>query len=207
MALVTCLWVPLQIYDQTRERGWLKSDREVLAKEEVLNALGTGRHAASLVSLTAALTDTMEMISLAKICDTYPEANTLSHTRLCRREHTHRNTHILVPRRWHILHGDRALHIALCTHIQACTVATLLHLAKCLSSSQSSSPLQPSGVTCLDNADSLPGCSHKHTFMQELAEPLTVQAPLHSYPPVPFRYSSGVLGHNKVSGHKNHEHK
>lgn len=116
MALVTCLWVPLQIYDQTRERDWLKSDREVLAKEEVLNALGTGRHAASLVSLTAALTDTMEMISLAKICDTYPEANTLSHTRFCRREHTHRNTHILVPRRWHILHGDRALHIAPCTH-------------------------------------------------------------------------------------------
>lgn len=57
----------------------MKSDREVLAKEEVLNALGTGRHAASLVSLTAALTDTAEMISLAKICDTFPQANTLSH--------------------------------------------------------------------------------------------------------------------------------
>lgn len=62
------------------KRAELKSDREVLAKEEVLNALGTGRHAASLVSLTAALTDTMEMISLAKICDTFPQANTLSHT-------------------------------------------------------------------------------------------------------------------------------
>lgn len=61
----------------------MKSGGEVLAKEEVLNALGTGRHAASLVSLTAALTDTMEMISLAKICDTFPQANTLSHT------HTH----------------------------------------------------------------------------------------------------------------------
>ena len=54
----------------------------MLAKEEVLNALGTGRHAASLVSLTAALTDTVEMISLAKICDTFPQANTLSHTHM-----------------------------------------------------------------------------------------------------------------------------
>lgn len=55
----------------------------MLAKEEVLNALGTRRHAVSLVSLTAALTDTMEMISLAKICDTFPQANTPSYT------HTH----------------------------------------------------------------------------------------------------------------------
>ena len=79
----------------------MKSGGKVLAKEEVLNALGTGRHAASLVSLTAALTDTMEMISLAKICDTFPQANTLSHihTRPCRREHTHQRTHLLVPRR------------------------------------------------------------------------------------------------------------
>lgn len=83
------------------KRAELKSDREVLAKEEVLNALGTGRHAASLVSLTAALTDTMEMISLAKICDTFPQANTVTHrhTRLCWCEHTHQRTHLLVPRR------------------------------------------------------------------------------------------------------------
>lgn len=45
---------------------------EVLAKEEVLNGSGAGKHAASLVSPTAALTNTTEMISLAKICDTFP---------------------------------------------------------------------------------------------------------------------------------------
>lgn len=176
------------------KRAELKSDREVLAKEEVLNALGTGRHAASLVSLTAALTDTMEMISLAKICDTFPQANTLSHTDT----HAYAGVSTHTSRHTSLCQGDETsctvteLYIMLAarthTHIHTHAPGTLVYLAESLSSTQSSRATQPSGVTCLDNADCLPArlprCSHtqthivSHTYSSSLPKCLTVRTPL-----------------------------
>ena len=137
----------------------------MLAKEEVLNALGTGRHAASLVSLTAALTDTMEMISLAKICDTFPEANTLSHTHT----HTHAYAGVGTHTSAHtsLCQGDDTsctvteLYIMLATHTHTHTHThtRVRKLPRCIWLSlfpRLRAPVQPSGVTCLDNADCLP---------------------------------------------------
>ena len=59
----------------------------------------------SLVSMTALLSHTGEIISLAKICDTFPRANTLSlthihtHTHAQWHKHVCGSTHLLEPRR------------------------------------------------------------------------------------------------------------
>ena len=58
----------------------------------------------SLVSMTALLSHTGEIISLAKICDTFPRANTLSLTHI--HTHTRSGTSMCVARHTSLSQGD-----------------------------------------------------------------------------------------------------